>query len=115
VGELLWLSVVGDQWFDSLPLNKGATLITFSWLESPIGPRTPRFLGFVTRPIRRTTVGRTPVYESLALRRDLYLTRYNTHKAQTTTLPAEFEPTIPASERPQTYALDREVTVIDPF
>jgi hypothetical protein len=27
--------------------------------------------------------------------------------------PAEFEPTIPASERPQTHALDRTATGID--
>jgi hypothetical protein len=40
-------------------------------------------------------------------RRDLYLTAHNTHKRQTSKLPVGFEPTIPASERPQTHALDR--------
>jgi len=34
--------------------------------------------------------------------------RYNTqHSQQTSTPPSVFEPAIPASERPHTYALDR--------
>jgi len=37
----------------------------------------------------------------------LYLTTHNTHKRQTSMPPAAFEPTIPASERPQTYSLHR--------
>ena len=39
-----------------------------------------------------------------------YLTTHNTHKRQTSMPPVGFEPTIPASERPQTYALDRAAT-----
>jgi len=39
-------------------------------------------------------------------------TTHNTHKRQTTAPPAGFEPTIPASERPQTHALDRPATEI---
>jgi hypothetical protein len=35
--------------------------------------------------------------------RDLYLTTRNTHKRQTSMLPAGFEPTIQTSERPQTH------------
>jgi hypothetical protein len=35
---------------------------------------------------------------------------YNTHKRQTSMSTAVFEPTIPASERPQTHALDRAAT-----
>ena len=42
-----------------------------------------------------------------ALRRDLFLTKPNTHMRQTTMPPAGFEPAIPASGRPQTFALDR--------
>ena len=34
-------------------------------------------------------------------------TTHNTHKRQTSMSPAGFEPAIPASERPQTHALDR--------
>ena len=59
---------------------------------------------------RHTTVGRTPLDEWSARRRDLYLTTRNTHNRQTSMPPAGFEPTISASERPQTYALDRAAT-----
>jgi hypothetical protein len=43
-------------------------------------------------------------------RRDLCLTTHNTHNRQTYMPPAEFEPTVPANERPQTHALDRVAT-----
>jgi hypothetical protein len=39
-------------------------------------------------------------------------TTYNTHKRQTSMPPVEFEPTILASERPQTHALERTATGI---
>jgi hypothetical protein len=48
-----------------------------------------------------TTLGRTPLDEWSARRRDLYLTTHNTHKRQTSMPPTAFEPAIPASERPQ--------------
>jgi hypothetical protein len=54
-----------------------------------------------------TPLGRTPLDEWSARRRDLYLTTHNTYERQTSMPPAGFEPTIPASERPQTHALDR--------
>ena len=54
-----------------------------------------------------TTVGRTPLDEESARRRDLYLTTHNTHNRQTSMPPAGFEPLIPAGERLQTHALDR--------
>ena len=47
-----------------------------------------------------------------ARRRDLYLTTYNTHNRQTSMPWVGLEPTIPASERPQTHALDRAATRI---
>ena len=59
---------------------------------------------------RRTTVGRTPLEEWPARRRDLYLTTHITHNRQTSMPPVGFEPTISACERPQTYALDRVAT-----
>jgi hypothetical protein len=37
---------------------------------------------------------------------------HNTHKRETSLTPAEFEPAIPVSERPQTYAVDRAATGI---
>ena len=68
------------------------------------------FLMFQDHTQRRITVGRTPLDEWSARRRDLYLTTYNTHNRQTTMPPVGFEPTISADERPQTYALDRTAT-----
>jgi len=67
------------------------------------------FLKFLDHSQRRTTVGRTPLDEWSARRRDLYLTTHNTHNRQTSMPPLGFEPTISAGERPQTYALDRGV------
>jgi hypothetical protein len=61
---------------------------------------------------RHTTLGRTPLDEGSARRRDLYLTTHNTHKTQTSMPPVGFEPAIPASEQLQTHALDRAATAI---
>ena len=68
------------------------------------------FLRFLDHTQRRTTVGRTPLDEWSARRRDLYLTTHNTHNRQTSMPPVGFEPTISAGERPQTYALDCAAT-----
>jgi hypothetical protein len=62
--------------------------------------------------IRHTTLGKTPLDEWPARRRDLYLTIHNTHKRQTSIPPAGFEPAFTASERRQTHALDRAATGI---
>jgi len=62
-----------------------------------------------------TTVGRHPLDEWSAQCRDLYQTTYNTHKRQTSLSPVGFEPTIPASEWPQTHALDRTPTGINSY
>jgi len=78
---------------------------------APSGPRPPRYRGFTIKLIY-TTLGRTPLDEWLARRRNLYLTTHNTHNRQTSMPPVGFEPTIPASERPQTNSLDREATGI---
>ena len=59
---------------------------------------------------RRTTVGRTPLDERSARRRDLYLTTHDTHNRQISMPPVGFEPKISAGERSQTYALDRAAT-----
>jgi len=53
---------------------------------------------------RHNTLGRTPLDEGSARRRDLYSTTHDTHKRQTSTPPAGFEPAIPASEQPKTHA-----------
>ena len=78
---------------------------------APGGPGPPHFLGF-TMTLSHTTLDRTPLDECSARRRDLNLTKYNTHKRQTFMPPAGFDLTIPASERLQTHALDRAATGI---
>jgi hypothetical protein len=49
------------------------------WRNSPSGPEPPNYRGFMIT-LRRTTLGRTPLDEWSARRRDLYLTTYSTHK-----------------------------------
>ena len=66
--------------------------------------------GFLDHTQRHTTVGRSPLDEWSARRRNLYLTAHNTHNRQTSMPLVGFEPTISAGERPQTYALDRAAT-----
>jgi hypothetical protein len=56
----------------------------------------------IIKNLRHTTLGRTPLDEWSARRKDLYLTTHNTHERQTSMTPAGFEPTIPTRERPQT-------------
>jgi hypothetical protein len=79
------------------------------WRDSPHWAMTSSFLRFLDHTQRRITVGRTPLDEWSARRRDLYLTTHNTHNKHPCP-PVEFEPTISASERPQTHALDRAAT-----
>ena len=68
------------------------------------------FLRFLDHSQRRITVGRTPLDEWSAHRRDLYLTTHSTHNRRTSMPPVGFEPTISEGKRPQTYALDRAAT-----
>jgi hypothetical protein len=63
----------------------------------------------ITIILRHTTISRTLLDEWSARRWDLYLTTHNTYK-RNTLRPAGFEPTIPASERPQTYVVYRAAT-----
>ena len=72
--------------------------------------RASSFARFLDHTQRRTTVGRTPLDELSARRRDLYLTTRNAHNIQSSIPAVGFEPTISAGERPQTYALDRAAT-----
>ena len=61
----------------------------------------------------QNTVGRTPLNEWSARRRDLYLTAHNTYNRKTSLPSAGFEPAIPAGESLQAHALDRSATGID--
>ena len=69
----------------------------------------PLYCRGFTITLRHTRPGRTPLDERSARRRELYLTIQNTHKRQTSLLPAGIEPAIPAIEWLQTHALDRAV------
>jgi hypothetical protein len=59
-----------------------------------------RFHGHIH--LRHTTVGRTPLDEGPARRRDLYLTSHNTHNRQTSMPPVGFyDPSKRAAEDPR--------------
>ena len=64
---------------------------------------------------RHSTVGRTPLDEWSARRKDLYLTTHDTHNRQISVPPVGFEPTISVGMRLQTYALDRAATGTGPY
>jgi hypothetical protein len=82
----------------------------FLGVSAPQWARASLFTRFLDHTQRRTTVGKIPLDNWSARRRDLYLTTHNTHNRQTSMLPAGFEPKISAGEGPQTYALDRAAT-----
>jgi hypothetical protein len=63
---------------------------------------------------RRSTVGRTPLDERSARRRDLHLTTHDTHNRQISMPPVGVEPTISVSERPQAAHLLRSWVRIPP-
>jgi len=79
--------------------------------QPPSGPRPPHYRGFVIT-LRHTTLSRTPLDEWSARRGDLYLTTHNTHKRQKSMPLGRFDPTIPASERPQTHTLGRAAIAV---
>ena len=72
------------------------------------------FLVFLDHTQRRSTVGRTPLDEWSARRRDLYLTAHDTHNRQISMPPVEFEPTISAGEWPEAARLLRSWVRIPP-
>jgi len=79
--------------------------------QPPRGPRPPHYRGFIIT-LRHTTLGRAPLDQCSARRRDLCLTTHNTHKRLTSMPAAGFEPTVPASKRPQNQSLDCTATGI---
>jgi hypothetical protein len=94
----------------SRPLLKEYFLFVCCWRSSPQWATASSFTRFLDHTQQRTTVGRIPLDEWSARRKDLYLTTHNTHNRQISIPPVGFEPTAPAGERPQTYALDRATT-----
>jgi hypothetical protein len=83
---------------------------SFFWRNNPPWARASSFTRFLNHTQRPITVGRTPLDEWSARRRELYLTTHNTHNRQASMPPVGFEPTISADERPQTHVLDRATT-----
>jgi len=83
------------------------THFIFLWLCDPTWVMTYSFMRFVNHTQRRTRVGRTPLDEWSARRRDLCLT---THKHK---CPRRDSNSISEEEQPQTYALDRAATRTD--
>ena len=77
------------------------------WLLDTIPGHGLPLLGFMITLTGQTTLGRTPLDESSAHRRDPYLTTHNTNNRQTSMPPARFEPAFPAIERPQIHSLRR--------
>ena len=67
---------------------------------------------FLDHTQRRTIIGRTPLDEWSARRRDLYLTTHDTHNRQIFMPPVGFEPTISAGERPQAARLLRSWVIL---
>ena len=74
------------------------------WRCGPTRAMVSSYLRLLDHTRRRITVGRTPLDEWSARRRDLYLTTHNTHNRQTSMRPVGFEPTISAGKQPQNYA-----------
>jgi hypothetical protein len=76
---------------------------------APSEPGSPHYRSFLIT-LGHTTLVRVPLEERAARRSYLYLTTHNTHNKHTSMPPVVFEPTIPAGDRPQNYALDRAAT-----
>jgi hypothetical protein len=69
---------------------------------------------FLDHTQRRSTVGRTPLDEWSACRRDFYLTTHDTHNRQISMPPVGFESTISVGERPATAHLLRSWVRLPP-
>ena len=82
-------------------------LFFFHSAAAPSGAGPPHYRSF------GITLGRTPLDERSARRRDLYLTTHNTRKRETSMPTAGFEAPIPPRMWPQTHTLDREATGMD--
>ena len=97
-------------WFPSQCHNIIRSNSTISYLPFPMarhppgGPAPPHYRGF-TITLTHTTLGKTPLYEWSARRRDLYLTKHNTRNRDPCLPRAGFEPQFQEanSRRPTPY------------
>jgi hypothetical protein len=95
----------------NIPMPLLKTIFWHNKLPPPLQwARVSSFKKFLDHTQRHTTPGRTPLDEWSARRRDLYLTKHNTHNRQKPMPPVGFEPKISAGKWPKTYALDRRAT-----
>jgi hypothetical protein len=78
---------------------------------APNGPGAHHYRGF-TITLRHTTLGRTPLDEWSARRRDLHLTTPTLPRGRHPCLRRESNPAIPASERLQSHVVDQAATGI---
>ena len=92
------------------PWRKGSSKFVCFWRDSPHWARASSFTRFLDHTQWHTIVGRTPLDEWSARRREFYLTTHTSYSRQTSMPPEGFEPTISAGGRPQTYTLDRAAT-----
>jgi hypothetical protein len=106
-----WKTNILDKLVVTEPVKKNPSTIFSSGVAAPIGPGPLHYRHF-TITLRHTTLGRTPLEEWSARRREPSLTTHNNHKRQTSMRLAGFELIIPASERPPTHALDHTATGI---
>jgi hypothetical protein len=83
----------------------------FSWREDPFLARTASFSRLHDDKVIHTILHKNPL-DDWARCRELYLTKQNIYKRQTSKPRGRFEPAIPASERPQIHTLDRATTGI---
>lgn len=79
-----------------------------------MGPVPPHCLGSVIT-LRRATPGRNILDDLSPCRRELDMTTHSTFKRHTSTPPAGFETSTPASERPHTHVLDQAAIGIQTF
>jgi hypothetical protein len=85
------------------------------WCNTPMRAKSASFVRFVDHTQWRITVGRTPLDEGSARRRELYLKTYNSHNRQTSMTQLGLEPGVPASVWLQTLALELSATGISGF
>ena len=91
--------------------SKNSIIFFPLWRCGPTGFTVSSFMRFLDHTQRGTTIGRTPLDEWSARRRDIYLTTYSNHNRQTSISPAGFEFTHNPSKE-EIHDLGRAVTGI---
>ena len=109
----LYYQLLSQVLKDSVQLMCDLPSFLLLWRNSPQWAKASSLSRIRDCTQTQHTLGKTPLDKRSARRRDLYLTTHITHNREISMPPVGFEPTIPASERPQTHALDRAATGID--